>query len=645
MKIDIEKIKRNKNLSILESYLENLTYSNINENEINSVHVKYVVKLIKVLQFVIEILLDCQNKLENDLQILQEENYKLIYENESKENIILKNKDIIGNLKKQNQNNIGIILTFKNIVNNLRANNKKLELNNNIVKNDEEIFCQYCINVKFKNENDLERHLLKTHQINLEIKNEKKKNFEKTLNELKNQFDEYIKNYQNGINLMEPPNKSENEVYEKIERDFKNILNDLKILIFNKNIPQNYILKEVEKKNDEQEITILQNQLNKMNITLQKMNENNQKVIKDLRKSYDEKINKLKQDNEKKLNESNIRNITHNKEININQNNKNNISIKNHIINSKIDNNNNNEELNLKNKKNNLLNNNTNQKENIKINLDKIKKENININEKLIDIENKSENKIKESKEEEEIEIELKSKKIELESYIDKDNENIEFKNKENEKEKLKIKNKIIEDYKSLEDFYLRYRERDQNIFKEANKDNYEENILPKNFQEDNNLIENLIKDNFSFFTNKFKSTKNYNYDNIDNIENEKLEDLIDLTNTIFNNINTLNTKDIIINKYYNSINKYLNLELIENEKTKIYKNEFINKRDKGILSQNHDYIISDVNRISLSKIEDINDLKIDESKKEEIKEDEFEVEEKEEKEEKVELEEEDKIS
>ena len=166
MKIDIEKIKRNKNLSILESYLENLTYSNINENEINSVHVKYVVKLIKVLQFIIEILLDCQNKLENDLQILQEENYKLIYENKSKENIILKNKDIIGNLKKQNQNNIGIILTFKNIVNNLRANNKKLELNNNIVKNEEEIFCQYCINVKFKNENDLERHLLKTHRIN-----------------------------------------------------------------------------------------------------------------------------------------------------------------------------------------------------------------------------------------------------------------------------------------------------------------------------------------------------------------------------------------------------------------------------------------------------------------------------------------------
>ena len=635
MKIDIEKIKRNKNLSILESYLENLTYSNINENEINSVHVKYVVKLIKVLQFVIEILLDCQNKLENDLQILQEENYKLIYENKSKENIILKNKDIIGNLKKQNQNNIGIILTFKNIVNNLRTNNQKLELNN---KNEEEIFCQYCINVKFKNQNDLERHLLKTHQINLEIKNEKKKNFEKTLNELKNQFDEYIKNYQNGINLMEPPNKSENEVYEKIESDFKNILNDLKNLIFNKNIPQNYILKEVEKKNDVQEITILQNQLNKMNITLQKMNENNQKVIKDLRKSYDEKINKLIQDNEKKLNENNIRNITHNKEININQNNKNNISIKNPIINSKIDNNNN-EELNFKNKKNNLLNNNINQKENIKINLDNIK-----INEKLIDIENKSENKIKESKEEEEIEIELKSKKIELESYIDKDNENIEFKNKENEKEKLKMKNKIIEDYKSLEDFYLRYRERDQNIFKEANKDNYEENILPKNFQEDNNLIENFIKDNFSFFTNKFNTTKNYNYDNIDNIENEKLEDLIDLTDTIFNNIKTLNTKDIIINKYYNSINKYLNLELIENEKSKIYKNEFIIKRDKGILSQNHDYIISDVNRISLSKIEDINDLKIDESKKEELKEDEFEVEEKEEKV-KVEEEEEDKIS
>lgn len=635
MKIDIEKIKRNKNLSILESYLENLTYSNINENEINSVHVKYVVKLIKVLQFVIEILLDCQNKLENDLQILQEENYKLIYENKSKENIILKNKDIIGNLKKQNQNNIGIILTFKNIVNNLRTNNQKLELNN---KNEEEIFCQYCINVKFKNQNDLERHLLKTHQINLEIKNEKKKNFEKTLNELKNQFDEYIKNYQNGINLMEPPNKSENEVYEKIESDFKNILNDLKNLIFNKNIPQNYILKEVEKKNDVQEITILQNQLNKMNITLQKMNENNQKVIKDLRKSYDEKINKLIQDNEKKLNENNIRNITHNKEININQNNKNNISIKNPIINSKIDNNNN-EELNFKNKKNNLLNNNINQKENIKINLDNIK-----INEKLIDIENKSENKIKESKEEEEIEIELKSKKIELESYIDKDNENIEFKNKENEKEKLKMKNKIIEDYKSLEDFYLRYRERDQNIFKEANKDNYEENILPKNFQEDNNLIENFIKDNFSFFTNKFNTTKNYNYDNIDNIENEKLEDLIDLTDTIFNNIKTLNTKDIIINKYYNSINKYLNLELIENEKSKIYKNEFIIKRDKGILSQNHDYIISDVNRISLSKIEDINNLKIDESKKEELKEDEFEVEEKEEKV-KVEEEEEDKIS
>ena len=95
MKIDIEKIRKYNNLSVLEYYLENLTFSNISENEISSVPKKYIVKLIKIYQFIIEILLNCQNYLENNLQILQDENYKLRNENENKDTIIRKNRSII----------------------------------------------------------------------------------------------------------------------------------------------------------------------------------------------------------------------------------------------------------------------------------------------------------------------------------------------------------------------------------------------------------------------------------------------------------------------------------------------------------------------------------------------------------------------
>jgi hypothetical protein len=70
LRLDLNFIQQTNDLSMLEAYLENLIYSNINEDEISSVPEGNVAKLIKIYQFTIEYLLNSQTKLENQVNFL-----------------------------------------------------------------------------------------------------------------------------------------------------------------------------------------------------------------------------------------------------------------------------------------------------------------------------------------------------------------------------------------------------------------------------------------------------------------------------------------------------------------------------------------------------------------------------------------------
>ena len=688
MKIDIEKIRRNNNLTVLESYLQNLTFSNVSENEIASVPKKYIVKLIKIYQFIIECLLNCQNTLENHLQILKNEKYKLINENENKDSIIKKNRSLISNLKQEKQNDTRLLLTYKNIIYNVKKNNQNLPINI-IIKEDknkeqlenenlkyETIYCQYCKNVKFNSKIDLQNHLRKAHRIK---ENEAKKKFEKKLYELTNQFEDYVKTQGSTFNnFMETQSKIENENYEKeigkIENKFKNTLNDLKDLYItnylknekpNKNKLDEKIV--IEKKNDDENINFLKNQLSKMNLTLEKINKDNQKAINDLRKSFNEKFKKIIFEKE---NNTFIDN--HNKSISFDFNDEN--FLEGDILNENnydnqvmITKNNNNKKFKNKLENKNILNEKveikkTSKKVNGEIwNNEIIEKKNLNI---IDDLENKKEihlqpkkialksieeekeekKEIKkeekheekkeekhEEKKEEKHEEKKEEKKEENKGEIKEDNKDEDIKENQQENNILKQKIKKINKYNSLNEFYISYKERDQNTFKEPIEENYIEKILPDNFEKDDNYIQNIIKESFLNITNKNnKNNDNINFENFgfENIEKKNIISLIDNT---LKNIEKINSKNKILKQYYESIYKYLNLNSFEKVKKKIVDNENPHRRDFGILNEKHDDIISDINRINLSQIENINDeFEIDLSKKEESKEDEFENEEEE---------------
>ena len=101
MRLDLNFIQQTNDLSMLEAYLENLIYSNINEDEISSVPEGNVAKLIKIYQFTIEYLLNSQTKLENQVNFLQEENSRNSNKIEMKDSKINDDIDRINRLKKQ----------------------------------------------------------------------------------------------------------------------------------------------------------------------------------------------------------------------------------------------------------------------------------------------------------------------------------------------------------------------------------------------------------------------------------------------------------------------------------------------------------------------------------------------------------------
>ena len=101
MKIDLNEIKQTGNFSMLEAYLNNMIYSDISEEEIQSVPENNIAKLVSILQFTANNLLNEQQQLEDQSNNLQNINQQLLQDNQLNEMNLYKNKDILTRLKKE----------------------------------------------------------------------------------------------------------------------------------------------------------------------------------------------------------------------------------------------------------------------------------------------------------------------------------------------------------------------------------------------------------------------------------------------------------------------------------------------------------------------------------------------------------------
>ena len=583
MKIDIDALRSTNDLTPLDNYIENMIYSNISEEEISSVPEGSIAKLIKLYQIVIDSLYKSQNQCENNIQYLRDENSRLINENENKDATLRENKELITKFKKQKQNDDRVLLTYKNVIQNMGKLRKRTDINvsinnSHVIKNENEgeFFCKYCTGVKFYSEEDLERHMRKAHQINVKIKSQRDSDIEKKIDDLKKQFETYLKNFQDGnMRNYQEQRKLESDNYEKqmekMERNFKDTLKDLKdfyiqstlnqgnVKTTNLYIPQSgYTEKIIEKNNDnnnnnDEIIKLLKDNINEMNKRMEEQNEKNANALREMKDLYESQLNDLREENRRLR--DNKKNIT----VNVNnreEEKKNDFRSKPNIIEEK-------KPIKKIDKKTNfyggeLIDDNDDDdiilKKNIINQMSDISKIINVVTNKKTDIINKDIEKNEFPKK-----PILNTNKRNLEPLED---EKKEISPNEN---KLRAKQQLIVNTLTINEFYNKYKSRDQNTFKNPNEENYYQIIDNKENQ--NNIINTI---NQSLVKSQISVEENFNYNNIDQIlENKNKEELEGLIINTYNNLEQMSNNDIL-KHYVDSIKQCVNINHFDEERKKI---------------------------------------------------------------------------
>ena len=188
MKIDLDLIRNSRDLSLLNSNLENIIYSDITEDDIQSVPEENVIKLIQILQFLNEFLLEQRQIINGRLISLKQEEEKLSKNQQDLEVVLLKQKDYLIKSKKEAKERLKEITDYKNAINallkdgknNLRGKNINItdinmdinrnmknygynNYNNNYLKTGYK--CKYCTGKVFPSEFELKKHLSDIHLI------------------------------------------------------------------------------------------------------------------------------------------------------------------------------------------------------------------------------------------------------------------------------------------------------------------------------------------------------------------------------------------------------------------------------------------------------------------------------------------------
>ena len=586
MKIDIDALRSTNDLTPLDNYIENMIYSNISEEEISSVPEGSIAKLIKLYQIVIDSLYKSQNQCENNIQYLRDENSRLINENENKDATLRENKELITKFKKQKQNDDRVLLTYKNVIQNMGKLRKRTDINvsinnSHVIKNENEgeFFCKYCTGVKFYSEEDLERHMRKAHQINVKIKSQRDSDIEKKIDDLKKQFETYLKNFQEGnMKNYQDQRKLESDNYEKqmekMERNFKDTLKDLKdfyiqstlnqgnVKATNLYIPQSgYTEKIIERSNDnnnnDEVIKLLKDNLNQMNKRIEEENEKNANTIRELRELYESQLNDLREENRRlKDTQKNITvNLNNTEEQKVNE-----FRSKPNIIEEK-------KPMKIIKKGNFNAGELIDDNDDDIINNNEIFKQMSDLSGKIVKVtKNQTTEIIKHDVEKNAFPQKptLNTNKRVLEVPIEETK--IEEPSQQPQDTGFRAKKQVIDTTFTINDFYNKYKQRDQSTFKNPKEESSYYQIIP-NKENRMNFVNTI---NQSLIHSQISMEENFDYNNIDNVlKNKNKEELEDLIKNTFDNLNKMSNNNIL-NHYVNSIKQYVDIDHFDNERKKI---------------------------------------------------------------------------
>jgi hypothetical protein len=311
--LDIESMIRNNDLGPLDTYLDNMIFSTIDESDLQIVPEHSIVKIFKTFQYLLEHFLSNQIKLENENKHLETSYNQLLQDSSSRENILKENKNLIRALKKEKKEKDMVLTTYKNVIDEYKLKPEK-----------NYFFCRYCSGKKFSSEAALYEHNVRRHGDNNLGKSTHRVNIDDKIDQMKNQFETYIKSFKNEsymkifenqkhleTKLMELKSEKKNEIVE-IENNFKNTIMDLKEMIKTSQIgmvyqPTQKENKESSNKQYEETMNILKSQAKQMNDILLDMqraqNEKIQSVAEQLvsfKKNISEEFGNLKQEKLKK---------------------------------------------------------------------------------------------------------------------------------------------------------------------------------------------------------------------------------------------------------------------------------------------------------------------------------------------------------
>ena len=598
MKIDIDSIRNTNNLSLLSSYLDNFIYSNITEDDIQAVPEGNIVKLIKILQFSNEYLLGVRQNLDENIMNLKDQKQGLINEYQKLGDNLINQKDYLDKANQERKMRIKEIADYKNIVSALlqggipmglgaNTNTKITDINIDINKykyNQSRLKrptngykCKYCTGKFFPSEFELKKHLTDIHLIN----------------KFSDDENEYIQNIPQPqqapqeINITMPPlvnpnvNNNQNRNREEFERKLNEMKNEFQEYVHRAEV-DNLKSQLLRNKNRNNEGDETKQQLEKMgktfNDTLKQImgmmaknnNQEKQVIIQKPSRNYDndirndEDIRSLKNeiDNTKKLLEIKQKEYD---EIIINLENET-MRIKNEI----------NQKKEIVPKRTILV---TEQKEPISFIKKNVKKLGKPTRFHSGILESDHDDSDNEKKKNEKILNKLKEdtrffdlilkKKTSIINKLDVIDQPIQ-ENIENKLREIKLDQGDIIGENDLDDFYRRYINRDTKYLNISTFPKYLTPVLPNRFSNNNdvkknavfNLNNNLTRTaNLFYNENKIKITPKHQ---VKELIKEDRKDLLDLISHTFHGMDLVNDNNGMIDPYYTSVKELLDFDDIK---------------------------------------------------------------------------------
>ena len=602
--LDLNNVIKTNNIMPLEQFAENLIYADINPDDYED---KNLVKLIKAFQYGLEYLYKKQNDLDKQNEKLANEYNELINESYDIERRLKENKQKISKYNSEKKERLMLINTYSSIIN---YHCNPIEEENIVIKQIEKIkkensgaryYCHICSGKPFSSEEKLESHMKRRHnaQARYNINNpmeESFENYERKINEMKEYFENLMKNKENEKIKQNDYKDDLEKLKEENNKKFKNMEDELRNTLDNfKKFLQNSQRQQIQIK--EQPPIIQNSQIDQFS-SLKQSIENLGDLIK---QQNDKKLKEMeKQIEDLKKNQYNNSSINKKENINISISEKKNSfpldSYQKQELNTQYEPPKE-EKIVIRETKENIPTiKGDEEKESIipekkkETNLRSIKKSELQESNQEISTSKLKDNKIEPIIQENTIILnsqinsnDLKQDNILLESNNDlkisgnallpnapKLNQTEEIPKKKNKKFKrikTKAMNKTMENMTNedeLELFFANFTNRDNEIFEEEEPkvNQIQENVIPNDteFKQDNNILSQTLTQTIN------NKAKNENIEFEDYLDKSKRE-LIDIIDKTLKQINEANEENEMKSFYYNTTQKALDMKIYENDK------------------------------------------------------------------------------